>query len=191
MSEYNTYNDQELVALIGGDNRRIFEEVFHRYNKRLFPHVLKFVRSAYAAEEIIQEIFMRLWLNRVAVSAMDNPGAWLFTVATNLSLDFLKKQNNQQNILDELQRSSETSFTDEQVILREHEDQLHHAINHLSPRRQIIYKMSREEGMSHTDISRELNISSSTVNNQLVSALQHIRSYMKRAGILMLAIFFS
>ncbi len=152
--------------------------------------MLKFVRSHHIAEEIMQEVFTRLWLKRSAVSSMDNPTAWLFTVASNLSLDFLKKEANQKKILSDLFRTAQLSAGEEYIATRENEEQLHLAINALPQQRQTIFRLSREKGMSHSQISKLLNISSSTVNNQLVSALHHIRRHMKKAGILMLALFF-
>jgi RNA polymerase sigma-70 factor (family 1) len=184
LTNYHIYSDDPAVLfkrLATGDHEA-FRIIFHHYADKVFPHVLNIVKSKSIAEELVQDTFMKLWLNRETVSAMENQEGWIFTVASNLSFNILKKAASNEKALLELK--SRISFLPDSNIL-EHKDQektLADAIKDLPAQRQLVFKLSREEGYTHQQIAEQLNISPNTVKNQLVTALRFIREYMRKAG---------
>ena len=84
-------NETELFAQLAAGDERAFETIYHHYNKRLAPFVEKMVRSPELAEEIVQDIFVQLWVNRHLLHNISHPTSYLFNIATNKTLDYIKK----------------------------------------------------------------------------------------------------
>ncbi len=189
MRSNSDYISDGLFMQIADGDENAFREVFHSFNQRLFPYVLNIVKSSAVTEEIVQEVFLKLWTNRQAVAEMDNPVAWLFTVAANQSFTYLKRISTEQRIIDKIKQSMRTSEnpTDEYIFFNESKIILQKVVGELPAQRQVIYKLSREEGLNNQQIADQLNLSPNTVKNQLVSALRTIREQLqKTAGALFL-----
>ncbi len=177
-------NEKELFALIARSDETAFTKVFHHYNRRLYPFVLKMLKSESLAEEIIQSIFIRLWHNRHRLDQVEDPRAYIFTMAANKTRDQLKKLANENRLLKEVEQQVSgmiSNETEEMIFLKESEALLAKAVEKLPAQRQKIYRLSREEGKSYDEIAKELNISVNTVRNQLVEALRYIRKAMQNA----------
>lgn len=193
MRRNSDYTSDELFLQIADGDENAFRKVFHSFNQRLFPYVLNIVKSSTVAEEIVQEVFLKLWTNRQAVAAMDNPVAWLFTVAANQSFTYLKRISTEQRVIDKIKQSMHASEnpTDEYIFFNESKTILQKAVGELPAQRQVIYKLSREEGLNHQQIADQLNLSPNTVKNQLVSALRTIREQLqKTAGVFFFLLLF-
>jgi len=185
-------NETELFADLAAGDERAFETIYHHYNKRLAPFVDKMVRSPELAEEIVQDIFVQLWINRALLANLNHPTSYLFNIATNKTLDYLKKIANNAKLMDRIAtRSTEyTNETEERIIFKESAEIIEMAVSALPAQRKLIYHLSRNEGLTHEQIAERLNISRNTVKNQLVHALKSIRTYAeKRASIFSIAAF--
>ena len=185
-------NETELFAELAAGNERAFETIYHHYNKRLAPFVDKMVRSPELAEEIVQDIFVHLWINRRLLANVSHPTSYLFNIATNKTLDYLKKISNNAKLMDRIAgRSTEyTNETEERVIFRESAAIIQMAVSALPEQRRLIYHLSRVEGLTHEQIAGRLHISRHTVKNQMVHALKSIRAFTEaRASILSVAVF--
>lgn len=175
--------------MAGGDTAA-FRTIFDAYRLRLYGAAFKLTKSDYAAEEIVQEIFTALWESRANLADVENPPAYIFTIAYNKTFRYLKKASNDQAFLATLARKGEGhSETEEYLDVRESEAMINDAVKILPPQRKLIYKMSREQGMSHAEIAEELNISPLTVKKQVQLALQSIRETLAKTAPL-LALFF-
>jgi RNA polymerase sigma-70 factor (ECF subfamily) len=187
-------NTELFVQLAAGDEHA-FRQVFHYYTPRLQPFVFSIVKSAAISEEIVQDVFMKLWINRHDVAAKDNPASWLFTVAANQSLGFLRRMSVERRYINkvklQIQEAWEQSPTEDQLFFKEHEALFKQAIEILPPQQKLIYTLSRQEGFSHKEIADQLNISPSTVKNQIVTAVRTLREFIRKAGIIFLIFFVS
>ena len=185
-------NETELFAALAKGDERAFETIYHHYNKRLAPFVDKMVRSPELAEEIVQDIFVQLWLNRHLLQNVNHPTSYLFNIATNKTLDYLKKIANNAKLMERIAiRSTEYgNETEERIIFRESAAIIQMAVSALPEQRKMIYHLSRNEGLTHEQIAERLNISRHTVKNQLVHALKYIRNFAeKRASVFSIAAF--
>ncbi|MBX2923570.1 MAG: RNA polymerase sigma-70 factor [Chitinophagaceae bacterium] len=166
-----------------------FMLLFDVYKSRLFGYVLAITHSRYVAEEITQEVFLKLWLNRLELDKIDNPDAYIFAVARNKTLNYLRKANYDKKLLREIELSAAVSLNnnvEEKQAVSECDELLEKAITLLSPQRKQVYRLSRNEGLNHIEIARQLNISRNTVKNHLVETLRFIRKYLGKNGILLL-----
>ena len=180
----SAYHDKDLFDLIAQGDEAAFTAIFHRYNRRLFHKITSITKSETEAEEIIQELFLRLWLNRYKLSAIENPGGWLHTVAANLSLDALRKKartftyahsSEEDDPEDTLQPAAQFELKEVQGLITE-------AIDKLPSSRKKVFMLSRTQGLTRKEIAQQLGVSESTVKNQLTSALQFVQDYLKSRG---------
>ena len=180
--EQRRYNERDLFKRIAAGDEDAFKAIFHRCNAKLYPFACKLTRSASAAEDIVQETFLRLWLHRTEVGQMERPEAWLYTVASNLSLSWLRTHAAEMRRDQRLGRhkNNNKEYIIDRLSLQETQQLLSRAITLLPPKRQEIYMLSREEGLNHKEIAEKLQLSQHTIKNQLVTALRFIRDYLRQ-----------
>jgi len=184
------YNEKDLFLQVSEGDVTAFRTVFDAYRLRLYGAAFKLTKSEYASEEIVQEIFTALWESRANLANVENPPAYIFTIAYNKTFRYLKKVSNDQAFLQSLARKGEGhSDTEEYLDVKESEGLINDAVKDLPPQRKLIYKMSREQGLSHQQIAEELHISPLTVKKQVSLALQAIRENLAKTAPL-LALFF-
>lgn len=183
-------NKEHFVELAGGDEQA-FRRVFHYYTPRLLAFAFSIVKSEAVAEEIVQDVFMKLWINREAIAEKDNPASWLFAVTSNLALTFLRHMSVERRFVDkvklQMQDVPQHNPVEDHLFLQESEALLKKAMDMLPPRQQLTYQLSRQEGLSHKEIAERLGVSPNTVKNQIVSAIRSISDFIRKASI----IFFS
>jgi RNA polymerase sigma-70 factor (ECF subfamily) len=157
-----------------------FKCLFDNYKNRIYGYVLALTHSAYMAEEITQEIFIKLWMCRDMLGNLDNPEAYLVSMARNKTLNFLRQSANESKMLRELQGRMirETNNVEEQSLLADQNSLLQEAMTGLSPQRRLVYRLSRDQGLNHLEIASRLHVSPNTVKNHLVTALKAIRKHL-------------
>ncbi len=161
-----------------------FKRLFDSYKNRLYGYVLAITHSPYAAEELTQEIFLKLWLCRDILPQIDNLDAYIFTIARHKTLNHLRKAAFDEKLLKELQAlgTSAINNVEERALTIEYERLISHALALLSPQRRLVYQLSRDKGLNHEEIAHHLQLSRHTVKNHMVEALRFIRQYLGQHG---------
>ncbi len=139
------------------------------------------IRSESQAEEITQEIFIKIWRNREKLSGVDIPQSYIFTITSRHTLDHIKKRLNESRMLRRLSDSMPPSHNDpeETLLLKDKEALVQQAIGQLPPQQRAVYLLSRQQGLSYEEIGQQMNISPNTVKNHLVKALAALRSWLE------------
>lgn len=173
-------NDRLLVELLIRGNEKAFHALYQKYHRGLHAFALGLVKSKEMADEILQEVFMSVWVNCEILNPDRSFKSYIFAIAKNKSLNFLQKAATSNKLRDEIFYKSQLARNDveDYLINAEYAELREKAIGNLPAKRQLIFKMSREKGMSYDDISRELGISISTVKNQMSKALSDIKEYL-------------
>ncbi len=155
-----------------------FRQIFNAYKNRLYAAAFKLTKSTYAAEEIVQEIFLTLWEKRSNLATVENPPAYIFTTAYNKTYRYLKKVAADGRLYQSLQRriKKRNCNTQEELDVKETQRLIDRLIDELPSQRRLIFRLSREDGLTHQQIAEQLAISPLTVKKQIVLALRHIRS---------------
>jgi RNA polymerase sigma-70 factor (family 1) len=184
---YKLVNEAELFVNLAKGDEHAFETIYRHFSKRLLPYVLKLVKIPELAEELIQDIFVNIWINRQAFSEVNHPTSYLFSIANRQALKYLKKVASDARILKSITDYAETSTneTEERIIFRESGEAIKAAVAQLPAQRRTIWELSRNEGLSHEQIAEKLQISKNTVKNQMVHATKYIRNFLDgQAGLL-------
>jgi len=185
--------NRQLFARIAEGDEQAFRQVFHAYNRILFPFITAIVKSDTDAREIIQEVMLKLWVNRDMLTTVENPGGWLRTVAAHAAYDYLRKAAAYELMLARVQLVQPDA---EKTIWNDFDARLvrktiEEAMEKLPERRRQIFRMSKIEGFSRREIAERLGISENTVRNQLADAVEFVRDHLKRSAVLLLLFLFS
>src|ERR1700760_163684 len=183
MSIEKKHNEYLLLQQIAERDENAFRLLFDQYKDRLFLYINGIIKSKEVSEEIVMDVFLKIWLGKEIVKEIENFDAFLFRVAYNKSIDFLRSAARDPKLRDLVWNEIQVAggmTADQQVITREYEKKLREAISQLSPQRRLVYQMSREKGFSHVDIARQLQLSKHTVSNHIVESQRFIRSYLIR-----------
>ncbi|WP_157760980.1 RNA polymerase sigma-70 factor [Chitinophaga caeni] len=158
-----------------------FTAYFRLYENPLYNFALKTVQSEILARDIIQEVFIKLWSIRERFSQIDNMEDYLYRMVRNKVMDVLRQLANDRKLRTEYFNGHQWEDTNvyDTIVLKEYEVALSEAVSQLPPQRRIIYQLSHVEGKSRKEIASKLNISPSTVKNQLTAAMAYLRSVIK------------
>jgi RNA polymerase sigma-70 factor (ECF subfamily) len=178
-----TLKDETLLLKeVAAGNEAAFKQLFEERRDKLFNYLVRITKSKEIAEEIIIDVFLKLWIGRELVHDIKNLDGFLHKVAYYKALDFLKKAgrsaNLQQLIYREMQMVREKE-ADHRLLDHEYRQILHKAIRQLSPQRKLVFTLSRENGLSHDEIARQLKLSRQTVKNTITDALKFIRDFLQ------------
>lgn len=176
------HTDTVLLSRIADGDENAFTLLFERYRDKLFYYILRHAKSPEIAEEIVTDIFMKLWLGRELAEQIKDIGAFLHKVGYYKVMDFLRtaaRHSRLRQVYIDYVNCSTEQWGVEPAVDDELKSLLYAAVNQLPPQRKLVYRLSRQEGLSHEQIAGMLNLSSSTINNTLVSATRSIATYVK------------
>jgi RNA polymerase sigma-70 factor (family 1) len=180
-----TYNEKELLEKAAVGDQRAFAQIVEKYTDIVYPYLIYWLKNAHLAEEITQDVFVRLWKNRHKLAAMENFGGYVYTITRNRANTALKaellglEELPEDKLYDLVNQPQTTLETKELSII------LDQAIAELSPRRKEVFELSRNEHLTYEEIAERLGISRSAVRQHIVEALVFLRHYIKeKAGII-------
>lgn len=171
-------NEQELVRRLADGDQTAFRTIFMRYYPKVRAFVLGLLQEEEDAEDLTQEIFAKLWTKRASFAEVQNLGVYLYVLSRNATYNFLKTRQAQREQL------SEAAFGEEEDYHSPHEDLvakdlallIDMVVESMPPQRRLIYKLSREAGLSNGEIAEQLQLAKKTVENHLNLALKELRN---------------
>lgn len=171
-------SDKILLLHIKKGDQQALEELFEKYYYRLCDFAFQYVRSVDLTEEVVSDVFLKIWKKREELTTSGNFKAYLFTAVRNQALNYAKKQQRPLDSLDNKPRQAgrKEYQPDEKLLFKEFSNRVEALLNTLPPRRRRIFKLSRLEGFTYSEIANMLSISIHTVQNQMVQAVKQLNS---------------
>ncbi len=176
------HTEKELIEKLKNGDSFAFEILFYKYRNKVKGFARNMVPAQIDSEEVVQEVFVKVWMKREMIKPDKDFQAYLFSIAKNLILDYLKsavnrrlyfvEENFQQDML--IEEGSEITIT------QEAEDKLMELIDQMPERRREIFKLSRFNGMSYKQIAERLHITENTVDSQIRNALAFLRKEFRK-----------
>ena len=153
-----------------------FDRIYHQYSKKLYNFAFGLIRDYDTGAEIVQEVFVTLWEKHAQVNTELNFNNYIFTITYNSIRKHFRNKSIETRVKDYLLYNSIESIenTDRFIMYNELLDLANRTIERLPPKRKMVYKLSREEGMKAKDIASKLNISTRTAENHLAKALKFL-----------------
>jgi len=184
--------DNLLVNQLMEGNEKAFRKLYDLYLNDLYRFSLSLVVLKPYAEEIVQDVFLKLWMNRKTLKPDLSIKSYLFTITRNGSISFLKKAANNKKMREEIFYKSQKQLNSTERYVREAEIEniKEEALELLTPRRRQIFEMSRNDGKSYEEIAIELGISPNTVRNQMSMALETLRNFLSKNHEIAIALLF-
>lgn len=174
--------DNLLVSRIINGEGDAFCALYAKYWKKLHLFIIRFLKSGDLADDICQDVFTIIWTNRKFLDAEASFQTYLYTIARNRVLNFIR-DNTRMQALDELILAEAIDHGDdtlECITANELEEMLAQAIEKLTGRQREIFQMSRDQGLSHREIAQTLGLSASTVNEHITNALKVIQNHLSK-----------
>ena len=158
---------------------RDFLEIYRAFYGKVFTFVLSLVRSKANAQDITQNIFMKLWKNRKKLEHIKSMDDYLFILSKNACMDYFRKTSRKKEIstdvFDEFLLSRIVSSPEKRIDALSDIEELRHIIDSLPSKRRDIFIMSRFDGLSYDEIASILGVSKKTVENQISLATKKIK----------------
>ena len=181
MDSFSFENEKELLLQVARGDERAFTRLFEEYSDITYGFAIAYTKTAESAEEIVQEIYLKLWLQREKLQEVYSFKDHLFIMTRNHILDFLRRHLREKKYQQQLARHfKETALTPhEELLFKESREIIARAVASLPPQQQAIYCLRRNDGLPLDEIALKMNISRLTVRNHLNKALATIRNYLQ------------
>jgi RNA polymerase sigma-70 factor (family 1) len=175
------YGEKEILLLVAQGNELAFEKLFNHYSNRIYSVALRLAHSTSIAEEVVQDVFLKIWSRRAGLTEIKDFSAYLYTVAKNEVYQMLHRLARQQQVAEESEAEREPyhNETDLFVLSRDYERLLVQAVDKLPPQQKKIYQLMKEQGLKREETARLLNLHPETVKTHLAQAMRNIRASLK------------
>ena len=171
-----TQQEKEILIRLQKGDSQALEEIYRLYNPRLYGKLLRLVKSVPQTEEILQDVFIKIWEYRASIDTQKSFPAFLFKIAENKVYDFFRNVTRNRKLQAEFIELSTIDYTALQEFVEEDDKSilLENAINMLSPQRQQVFRLCKMDGKSYKDVSELLGISQSTISDHIVKGTKSV-----------------
>lgn len=177
----------KINGLIKGEVKA-FDEIFEIYNQRIYQFAKTILKNKEDAKDVVQEVFVRIWQNRNKIDKHSSFKSYLFTIAYNIIVDHFRKRLKDKKYKDFLEANIKEvdSSQEKNIEFLDLNELYEQSVEQLPPRRKLIYKMNRNEGLTYDEIAEQLNISRNTVRNQMAKTLEFLRKKIGKETLLVM-----
>ncbi len=174
-----------IMNLLAKDSEYAFKILYEKYSNRIYKLSLRYLKSPVLSQEIVQDVFLKLWFERRNIQWDKPVEAWLVTVAKNKLINQFRKMANEWNTSNNIDNVTitERNESEGKLMNAEFEQQLHRMLNRLPQMQKQVLHFAKDEGLSYNEIGSKLNISPLTVKTHMARALGKIRKSLKDYGI--------
>lgn len=186
MGNYHQIAEPALALLldkVAAGDQQAFKQVYACFYKRLYHFALAIVKTREVAEEIAEDVFVKIWQNRAQAGAIKNIRVYLYTATKNRSLNYLS-QKARAAVTEPFDyiniEIDDTALSPEQVMITaEMFKRIQQAVDALPPRCKMIFKLVREDGLKYKEVAEILNISVNTIDAQMAIAVKKISASLQ------------
>lgn len=173
------YNEKELIQLIAKGDEFAFANLITSYKNRIFSIAFKLTKSNVIAEEIVQDVFLKIWLKRATLPDIQNFGAYIFIVTRNDVYKVLKQiaQNYRVTLLTDEHQLLTNMDPSDLVAEKEYNLLLQKAVERLPNQQKQVYKLMKNEGFKRDEVANQLDLQPETVKFHLAQAMKNIRAF--------------
>ena len=185
--------ESNLLERIAQRDERAFRSVYESYYPKIYTYALRYLKSETDAEEVVHEVFLKLWLRDAHALPVKNLGQYLQTITRNRSLDILRRKvlENRSDLATAVTWHEDHNETEELIILNDTKKVLENGVELLPAQQKQVYLLCREEGLKYEQVAERLNISPATVHTHMKLALKFLRAYVQQhTDIAVLLIFY-
>lgn len=172
-NKLSSLSEENLVQLFVAGDKSAFENLYVNYKEKLYCYCLSILSDSDISEDLVQDTFIKIWETRKSIHPQMSFSAYLFTIVHNKAITYIRRLQAEKitndEWLKEYSNPDESAITG--IISGEYERFFEKTIESLPPRRKLVFRLSREEGLSHKEIAKRLGISVYTVQEYISETL--------------------
>ena len=184
--------DYFCVKCLKEGDEKAFVALYNKYHRKIYYSALKISQSEVVAQDITQDVFMKVWETRAMLDPCKNFEAYITVSCRNAIFNVYKKAANEEAIKKELQQFAEVSesYGEDEDFYETYKNLLDKAIAELPPQRRTVFEWCKLKEKTYDEVAHKMNISRSTVQDHVVKANKFIREYLLTHGNCSFAILF-
>jgi len=177
--------EKEVIEQLKEGSKDAFRLLFDEISPKIYAFALSYLKNESDAEELLQEVFLKLWEVRSSLDSSKNIKSFLFKICINLIYDFIRRKNIEHVYLEYSGRNNPSSGdnTWHEIIYNDMLNNLQQLIAKMPEQRQRIFRLSKEEGLSNEEIADQLKLSQRTVENQLYRAVSFLKEKINTGSV--------
>jgi RNA polymerase sigma-70 factor (family 1) len=174
----------ELLEQLQKGDTEAYLALYQRYHVLVYQWALKLVKIPQLAEDLVQDVFLKVWQIRERLNPQQSFPAFIYRIARNKAFNLLKKISSDDDlrlrVMTELSTTAESA--ENKLVWQQYEQLLKNAIEQLPQQRQKVFKLCRQQGKTYDEAAAELGISRNTVKEHMVMAVKNIKEYFYKYG---------
>jgi RNA polymerase sigma-70 factor (ECF subfamily) len=182
LEKHTENNESLLISSLKKGSSKAFDRIYQMYAKRLYAYCLQFTKSPIDSEDIVQDVFVKLWMNREKIRQEDTLRSLLFIMTKHRIINAFHSKINQPVYEEYVNYKGEMSINDtgQHLEYQEFVEKLEKALKTLSPTQQKVITMSKIEQLSNKEIAAKLSLSEQTVRNQISVGLKNLKQELDK-----------
>ena len=191
MNQFENYSDSELAAKIKSGEKYAYQQLFERYAPRIYQFSISYLYNKADAEELVQDVFLKIWEKRETLNLSKNIKSFIFKIAVNTIYDFIRRRNLKNAFHDFTLEDweADSNNTWHTIIFDDMQAHLEKLISQLPEQQQKIFRLSKQEGLTNDEIAQQLNVSKRTVENHLYRAISFLKKHFQNQSFALLLLF--
>ncbi|MCY1721405.1 RNA polymerase sigma-70 factor [Prolixibacteraceae bacterium Z1-6] len=192
MNHINKIDDADLTRRVKSGEKEAYQILFERYAPKIYHFALSYLKSTADSEELVQDVFLKVWEKRDILDATQNIKAFIFKIAINTIYDFIRRKNIETAFQEfsKANYSTGSNNTWDTVIFEEMQTTINRLVAQMPEQRRKIFKLSKSKGLTNDEIAKELQLSKRTVENQLYRALVFLKEHLQKDSVFALLFFY-
>ena len=180
------FNQEKVLEELARGNKKALEQLFGYYYPRLFSFSRSFLKMEEGVDDILQEVFIKIWENRKNIKTEETFNSYIFTITRNRLLNELRSRLNKEKFRDKIIKRSvaEEYLSFEQSEFSELKEKIEHIIDELPGRQKEVFRLSRIEGLSYKEIADRLNFSEKTIEYHIHQSISYLKKKLKDLGLI-------
>jgi len=186
------FNLNTILHNLANDDKKALEDLFNYYYPRLYQFSKSFLKLEDGIDDILQEVFVKIWKNRANIRSSETFSPFIFTMTRNLLLNELRSRLSNQKIKEKILKFSvpDENYSFNKLEYRELKETVDQIVNNLPNKQREVFLLSRYEGLSHKEIAEKLNISTKTVEYHISQSINTIKNKLEQLGLILLLYFY-
>lgn len=185
-----SWNEQDVLIQLKAGEELAFGKLYAHYSEMIYGRLLRLLKDQDMADELIQELFLKVWEKREQINSSQSFKSYLYTIAENLVYDHFRKVARDKKLQEKFRLITTELYThtEEDLLSKENREMIDKAIATLPPQRKTAFVLCKMEGKSYEEAAAIMGVSASTVSNHLVKATMTVRAYLSKSNELLPAL---
>lgn len=182
MAFSNSVDDKQLLKQVATGSDAAFKQLYQQYSDAIYGVAFTYTKSQVVSEEVVQDVFLKIWIGRSSLVNIDNFSNYIFIIARNHIINYLERNVKERAYYLHLSGyfQDKSNNPEEALVFKESKELIEKAISNLPPQQKAVYQLVKVQGMKLNDAAAELGLTRNTVRNHLDRAIKSMQSFIRQ-----------